>query len=354
MYGSTGQEKRVLMCPLNWGLGHAVRCIPIAHEFMRQGYHVDFASDGFPLQLLRLEFPDAQFFELPGYNITYPTNNMLINVGRKLVSFLGAIRRENSAVRRIVREYNYDIIVSDNRFGCFAKETYNIFITHQVNIITPGGVFDPAVNKFNHYYIRKFDECWIPDFPEYPGLTGKLGHDHDLEHCHYIGPVSRFVYEDRSSVYGMTGLLSGPEPQRSRLEKLLCAQLPVLSFRTALVSGVISGNTPDLSKEGMDHFGYLTSTRLNQLMLESEIIVCRGGYTTIMDLVVLNKKAICIPTPGQTEQEYLTKIYADNGFFLRQEQDAVNLSTAMERIDEFTGMPFGMNAGILAGIIQKL
>ena len=346
--------KKVLICPLNWGLGHAARCIPVAHEFQRQGYKVDFASDGGPLDLLRLEFPESCFYELPGYGITYPTNNILINVGRKIMTFLSAIRAEHQAIERIAQEDNYEILVSDNRFGCYSKDTRNIFMTHQVNILTPGGILDPAVNTFNHHYIRKYDDCWIPDFSQSPGLSGKLSHDHPISHSRYIGPVSRFHRKKRQIKYRLTAVLSGPEPQRTNLEIKLREQLPDLPFRTALVSGALTRGETSGKSGNMDYFAFLTSGELNQLLLESDVIICRGGYTTVMDLVALGKKAICVPTPGQTEQEYLTRMYEAKGYFLRQLQDDLDIKAAMNRVGEYNGIPMNMDKNLLVEAVKEL
>lgn len=344
--------KKVLICPLNWGLGHATRCIPIAHEFQRQGYTVDFASDGGPLDLLRLEFPMARFHELPGYSITYPTNNIILNVGRRMMALLSAVREEHKVIKQIVAREEYDILVSDNRFGCYTSDTYNIFISHQINILTPGSVLDPAVNTFNHRYIRRYHECWIPDFAEPPGLGGRLSHDHPLTHARYIGAISRMKKYELPVKYKFVAVISGPEPQRSNLEILLRQQLSGLPFPTALVSGVVSPKATTKNMGQMEHFPHLTSESLNKLMVQSEIIVCRGGYTTIMDLVALGKKAICIPTPGQTEQEYLTKIYDLNGYLLRQVQNEINLEAALDQISEYTGIPMEIDPEMLVKAVR--
>lgn len=346
--------KKVLICPLNWGLGHATRCIPIAQEFQRQGFEVDFASDGGPLDLLRMEFPAARFHELPGYAITYPTNNIIINIGRRMMSLLQAVREEHRVMKEIAARENYDILVSDNRYGCYTPETYNIFITHQVNILTPGGVLDPAVNAFNQRYIRKYNECWIPDFESSPGLTGRLGHDHNLSHARYIGPVSRMEKIDCPIKYKLTAVISGPEPQRTILEKLLREKLPQLPFPTALIGGVISTTAMRKDVGQMVHFPFLPSVRLNELMAQSEVILCRGGYTTAMDLTALGKKAICIPTPGQTEQEYLTKLYDRQGYFLRQTQDKMDLQSAMANISEYSGIPMKIEPELVTDAVRTL
>lgn len=337
---------KILICPLNWGLGHASRCIPIAEEFRRQGYQVDFASDGPALELLKKEFPLATFFELPGYNITYPSRNMLWNIGRKTFSLIKSIQQEKLALEKIVDQSGYDIVLSDNRLGCYTSRTYNIYMTHQMNILTPGNRFDTAASKAHHYFIRKYDECWIPDFSGEPNLTGRLGHGHSIKKPRYIGPVSRFVPLNKKIRFAITAVLSGPEPQRSIWEKELIRQLADFSEPVALVSGSSSVADQEIP-ETITHYPFLTSHQLNHLMSESEVIVCRGGYTTIMDLLALGKKAICVPTPGQTEQEYLTLLYEKKKYFLRQLQDEMNLKEALIHLDSYTGIPMKMEPGLL-------
>jgi len=279
---------------------------------------------------------------------------MLVNVGRHLGTILTAIRDEHRLIREIVRRHGYDILVSDNRYGCYTTSAYSVFLCHQVNIQSPLTALDPALSAFHHRIIRRFDECWIPDFPDFPGLSGQLGHDHHLPHARYIGPVSRMTMYPRPLQYRLTAVLSGPEPQRSRLEKLLREQMPQWPFPTALVSGVVSSHSTHQSEGNLTHFPYLASEALNDLLLESEVILCRSGYSSLMDLAALGKVAICIPTPGQTEQEYLSRIHEQNGFFLRQEQDSLNLSDAMNRIPSYTGYPTRPDSTLLRDAIESL
>lgn len=328
-----------MICPLNWGLGHAARCIPIAEELLKQGYQVDFSSDGSALELLRNEFPGSRFFTLPGYGITYPGKNMLINIGQKLTGLLKTIRLEHRTVNQIVEREGYDIVISDNRYGCYSQKVYSIFITHQLHILSPADILDPAVNRANHHFIGKYNECWIPDLPEPPGLTGKLAHGHRLPDTCFIGPVSRFRKLRLPEKYKLTAVLSGPEPQRSVWEKALTDQLTSLPYPTVLIQGKVSGKPVITQNKNLTVYSFLPAAELNEIMSASEIIVCRGGYTTIMDLTVLGKKAICIPTPGQTEQEYLTQLYADRKYLLRQTQDRMDIVEAINRLPEYTGLP---------------
>lgn len=336
-----GKNKKILICPLNWGMGHATRCIPIATHLIAKGHTVAFASDGAPLELLKKEFPQLQHFNLASYKISYPTKNIIINVGRKIGSFIKAVRIEHQQVENIVNTEQFDIVISDNRFGCHAKKSYNIFITHQINLLSSSGLLDPTIRRLNQSFINKFDECWIPDFPEFPGLSGILGHQHrGIINYQYIGPITRMQNFDLPIKYEVTAILSGPEPQRSIFEKEVLKELNSIQAPTAMVSGVISDQAPDYTTSTMDHFSYLTSQKINELICSSKYILFRGGYTSVMDLAKLGKKGICVPTPGQTEQEYLTKIYEENHYFPRYEQGKLNLKEALQKIDQYTGIPF--------------
>lgn len=335
---SIGQNKKILICPLNWGMGHATRCIPIAKELIAKGHEVDFASDGSPLELLKIEFPTVRHHALSSYNISYPTKSILINVGRKLGNFIKTMRNEHRQVEGLVAKYQYDIIISDNRFGCHANSTYNIFITHQINLLSSSGLLDPTIRRFNQNFINKFDKCWIPDYPTYPGLSGILGHKHSgILNYEYIGPISRMVPYKLEKKYLVTAILSGPEPQRTLFEKEVIKELAKIDAPTSLVSGVINDHIGDYSTETMDHFPYMTSDNINKLICQSEYILFRGGYTSVMDLAKLQKKGICVPTPGQTEQEYLTKMYADQKLFPRYIQGKLNLLEALANMDQYKG-----------------
>lgn len=344
---------KILICPLNWGLGHASRCVPIAKEFMRQGFQVDFASDGPALELLKKEFPSASFFELPGYDVTYPSRNMVWNVGRKTFSLIKSIQKEKQTVEKIADQCGYDVVLSDNRLGCYSAKTYNIYMTHQMNILTPGNRLDFVANRAHHHFIHKYDECWIPDFLESEGLTGRLGHGHSVKQSRYIGPVSRFVPLNKKIRFSVTAVLSGPEPQRSIWEKEVIRQLDDLPGPVALVSGRSSMAGLEVP-ESITHFPFLTSLQLNQVMAESGVILCRGGYTTIMDLMALRKKAICVPTPGQTEQEYLTLLYEKRRYFPRQLQDEMNLKKALTQLASYSGIPMKEEPELLIDAVAGL
>ena len=190
-------RKRVLVCPLNWGLGHATRCIPVIKELIRQEADVMIASDGDSLMLLQKEFPELKFQTLKAKTISYSENgNMVLQMIKSSPRLFRNVYDEHQQLKKIIKEFKIDIVISDNRYGCWSKDCYSVFITHQLNIQCPQEFkwLQPLLNRINHFFVRKYNECWVPDEKELPGLSGILSHgDYYLPHVNYIGVLSRFI-----------------------------------------------------------------------------------------------------------------------------------------------------------------
>lgn len=334
------QKKKVLVAPLNWGLGHATRCIPIIRFLQKQNASVFLASDGRAFHLLQKEFPELPIFQLPSYNITYRTSNMMWNMAWQFPKMIRAIANEKKEISKIVKIENIDIIISDNRFGIFSDKTYNIFMTHQINLPIPIPFFRQIGNWLNRKIIQRFDECWIPDFELEPNLSGKLSHGHFLlknTPIKYIGSLSRIKKIERKIQRKAIIILSGPEPQRTFLEKNILAQALELPYQFLLVKGQTEQKEHFYFNKNIEVVSFLTSEKLNQAIAESETIISRSGYTTLMDLVFLEKKAILIPTPGQTEQEYLADHFFEQKIFYTSSQKGFDLKNALKKVESFSG-----------------
>ncbi len=343
--------KNVLVCPLNWGLGHATRCMPIIAELERQGAKVLIASDGRALELLKKEFPSHTRFEIPSYNIHYKSRfGFISNMVQQVPKFFKAVAKENKAIQQIVKENDIDIVVSDNRFGCLNEQTHNVFVTHQVKILLPWQwkIVDPLVFSINTNYIKKFDECWVPDVGTSPNLTAELSHSSSISKnpfFKYIGPVSRLESVDVAIKYEIFALISGPEPERSNLEKMLIGQMKACGVKGLIARGVPEGsNKIKALTEQIDIVDFLDSSGVAEAMCASEIVLSRSGYTTVMDLYKLKKKAIFIPTPGQTEQEMLANNLMDEGLFYTQNQKYFDLGNALAASEDYKG-PEGIELG---------
>lgn len=315
--------KKILICPLNWGLGHATRCVPIIKALQYQGHEVIVAADKGPLAFLRKAFPDLECIQLPGFDPKYSRYNT--QVFKLLSSFPGAIRdfrRDHKTVEALVKQHNIDIVISDNRFGCWSSEVYSVFITHQLHIQIPGMWFwtRPFVNFFNNSYIRKYDEVWVPDDENAPALGGNLSHPGMRRFkTSYLGILSRFCYdnqEDTEKLYKYLVILSGPEPQRTIFEDIVLKQARNIKDKVLILRAKPdSDNMPKDILDNVTIFNHVDDEMFVKLVKSSENIICRGGYSSLMDLIRLNRTAYLVPTPGQTEQQYLAKHLESDGYF---------------------------------------
>ena len=326
--------KNILICPLNWGLGHATRCVPIIKDLSNQGNKVIIAADEGPLAFLQKEFPDHEFIKFPGFSPRYSRSNT--QVFKMMVAFPGALRdfrRDHKTVESIVKNYNIDTVISDNRFGCWSKNAHSVFITHQLHIQVPRiwKWTTPIINLFNNSYIKKYDEIWVPDVENEPSLGGKLSHPaiKGVE-TRYIGHLSRFS-SDNQDVTKKTNkflvILSGPEPQRTIFEDIVLKQARetkdnILILRAKPDSSDLLRDVP----ENVSMFNHVDDEMFVKLVNSAEIIVCRGGYSSLMDLKALGRTAFLVPTPGQTEQEYLARHLSKTGEWKWCKQSAFNLN----------------------------
>jgi len=339
-------KKKILVCPLDWGLGHAARDVPIIQRLLDRGHRVILAGDGAALELLSAEFPELESHRFGSL--------VRIRYSRRLPAWLKItllsplllyeVFAEHFRLRRIIREVRPDLIISDNRYGLWNRRVKSILITHQLSIRLP------HFARFLEYpaylavkaFIGRFDRCWVPDYPGDENLSGELSHRYRLpSNAVFIGAISRFVRPPgKQSILSarpvnLVILLSGPEPLRSQLQKALLRQVLLLETGCVILQGLPGKYkrvdlTPTVSM-----YSHLPAGELRNLLLASENIICRAGYTGIMDLALLKKKALIIPTPGQTEQEYLAAYLSGKGMFLSSRQDELDIETALEDLGEF-------------------
>ena len=335
------QEKvnNILVAPLNWGLGHATRCIPIIRELIANDFTPILASDGKALLLLKKEFPDLLALEVPSYDIKYPVEgaNFKWKMLRSAPKIFDAIKAERKLVKKWVAQYNLKGIISDNRFGIISKKVPSVFMTHQLNVLSGNTTW--ISSKLHQNIIEKFTECWVPDFAEKPTLSGKLGHrKNELENVNYIGPLSRFEKKDLPKQYDLLVLLSGPEPQRTLFEEILRDELSKYSKKAVFVLGKVEEKQIIQRDGNLTIYNFMDSQQLETTITESDAVLCRSGYSTIMDLSKLGKKCYFIPTPGQYEQEYLAQRFTRKKLVPSCSQDEFTLDK-LEEMESFSGIP---------------
>jgi len=318
------KNKTIFISPLDWGLGHATRCVPIVRKLIKNNNKIILGTTSSTFPVFEEEFPELEKINMPAYNVRYSAIlplwlKLLLNWRR----ISGVIREEQKFLNETIHKYKIDVVISDNRFGLHSKKARSIFMTHQVFLKTPFGRL--TAQKINSKYILNFDELWIPDYAdENKCLSGELSHGtHFHPGVKYIGPQSRLkINEAVKQKYDYLFLISGPEPQRSIFQNLLVERsknYPELKF--ALVS-----NSPQLTQQkNIDYFESPNAKNLSKIINESSTVICRSGYSTLMDMHLLEKnELILIPTPGQTEQQYLATYWKTRFGARCHEQNKLN------------------------------
>lgn len=352
--------KKVLVAVLDWGLGHATRSVPVIRAFQRQGCEVFLAGSGESLALLRKEFPALPAFSLPAYAPRYPRKgtSMALSMALQLPRFMGVIRAERRAVERIVEKEHIDVIISDNRYGCRSKKVPSVLITHQSNILMPKrfGFLGGLVRRLNEGLMHRFDECWIPDFPPGESLAGELSTFGNLTRkvpIRYIGWLSRFEPHPVKGVetIDVLAIFSGPEPQRTMLEEIVLPQLKASTLNFLAVRGLPTTDSDPGDKRIVN---FMTALDLQSAIESAAVIIARSGYSTVMDMKTLEKKAIFVPTPGQTEQEYLAARLKDAGVAYSVSQEEFNLYAALDESKNFSGFVSGGNNTLFVRVVEDL
>lgn len=322
---------RILVAPLDWGLGHAARCVPVLQALLEQGAVPVIGADKGPLALLREAFPELEHVRIPGMEVRYGGGrSQAWAMARQLPAMLRQMRREQRLVEKLQREIQFDAVISDQRFGMRSPTIPSVLITHQVFPFSPFA--QGMAQRINRRQLERFDRCWIPDHAEAPGLAGALSHGSNWPiHASHIGPLSRFQRNDSMSsatAFRVVAVTSGPEPQRTMLEQQVLLQLRSIKGPHLMLTGKPGSEPMQFGPVKM--VGHLPTDALHAVLEHAELIVGRTGYSTLMDLEALGRGALLIPTPGQPEQEYLGRLHGPRGMHLIQDQRRLNIAAALE------------------------
>jgi len=330
---------------------------------MAAGHRVVIAADRRPLAFLKWEFPQLEFVVFMGTHIRYSYGSGMIgSILRQLPSLVTGLIREHRRVRQLIKEYRIDLVISDNRYGLWNKKVPTVFITHQLQIQAPPEIrfLQPLLRRLVSAFIKRYTYCWIPDFPNHRGLAGDLSHPGKLPaNASYIGTLSRFPIPKNSSELPnqesaeVVVLLSGPEPQRTILEKKIMEQLLKTTISAIVVRGMTERSEMIRPNENIRIYTHLESTHLQYILSNALVVICRSGYSSIMDITALGKRAILIPTPGQTEQEYLARYLMSRKIFFSMSQDTFDLIYALEMSINYPGMVLQNNYNELSGLLKE-
>lgn len=316
--------KNILICPLEWGLGHAGRMIPLARELKARNYNVITCSGKSHQALFRKEVPGLTYIDIPGFRPGYSRHlPQYIFLLMKTPLLFYHIAAEHFKLKRIIRDYKIDLVVSDNRFGLWNRSVKSVYVTHLPVIPLPDNLrfLEWIGILFHRFFIKKYSKCFIPDLPGELNLSGRLTHQVKLPtNCRFIGILSRFsdLPNDGENNFRFphnTVIMSGPEPQRGILRKKLAEILQHMEPPTVILEGKPGDPEVTSRSENIISYNHLPSDEMRGMITGSSSIITRSGYTSVMELVSLNCSALLVPTPGQTEQEYLARYLSGKGWF---------------------------------------
>ena len=328
-------NNRILIAPLDWGLGHATRCVPIIKHLLSQNCTVFVGAEGSTAKLLKSEFPDITILPLKGYRVEYSKNRFffLLKIITQLPRISKVIRYEKRWLEEAVKTHKINGVISDNRLGFYSNKIPSVYITHQLLIKTGLNLFDTIAQKIHYHFIDKFSACWVPDFEKELTLAGDLSHPKKLPNIpvQYLGALSRFNKLELALEYKLCIIISGPEPQRSIFEKIILSQLHLCKEKIVMLRGLPNEeNELKHSFENLTIYNHLDAEKLNVIIAQSEMMLSRSGYSTIMDLITLNKNAVLVPSPAQPEQEYLAIHLKNNGLFQFVQQEDLKLHEVLK------------------------
>jgi uncharacterized protein (TIGR00661 family) len=339
----SNQKPRILVCPLNWGLGHATRSIPIINELLKNGVEVIIGANGSSAALLKSEFPNLVHLSAPELTIKYSRSKFLfpLFMAIQFLKFKNLFTEEKKWLEKTIADNRIDGVVSDNRYGLNSSTIPAVLITHQLNIKT--GFFswvDAVVNKkILLPLLNRFSTIWIPDNENGFSLAGELSHPRykPTALLHYLGLVNRFSnkFVDTAEAKKILILISGPEPQRTILENKILAGLHFIDEEIVVVRGLPASTEKIKNFNRVRLYNHLPAEELAKEIEQAEIIIARSGYSTLLEILPLSKKSILIPTPGQTEQEYLANKLFNEKRALFVKQKDFNLNEALKKAREF-------------------
>lgn len=327
-----------MIAPLDWGMGHTTRSVPLIQYLQQLGHTVVFAGNQWQRSYINETFKAIDTIHLDGYNVHYSHSGsrFMLSLFSQLPKLLKTIQKEHDWLLNIAAQQHLDGIITDNRYGLYHPRIPSVIMTHQVLAQSGmGDMIDRLTSRVHYKQLRKFSQCWVVDVPGKPNLAGKLAHPAIMPpNAKYIGLLSQIEPAETSAEHLLI-LLSGPEPQRTMLSELLWRQVQHYKGKLVFIEGSNETATPDNIPGNISYYKRVTKEVLQPLLEAACMVICRSGYSTLMDLAVLDKPAILVPTPGQTEQEYLGKHLHKEGVFYHAPQKTFNLSKVLAATAQF-------------------
>jgi len=339
--------KTIFVAPLNWGLGHATRDLPLIKTFLDRGDKVIVAAHDRAKMLLQSEVPQCEFVDFPEYPIRYPETRFFVTRFMFVVfpQMLKAMYKEKERLKKLHKKYQFDYIISDNRFCLYLKGVKSYLISHQLRYKLPFPItkFEALPEYFTHSYFKNYDKIFVSDRDDPDSLTGELSHkmrylpEQKLEYCGILNDIKSNL-NDKEKDIDYFIIVSGPEPQRTKLERIIFKQVNSLPGKIVVALGMPEKNYK-ISQGNATFYTYLNRKQMHEFLQRSKFVIARPGYTTAMEMIQLDLKGLFIPTPGQIEQVYLAKYYEEKDWCHCVSQYKLDLSSAVDKAKKYQGFP---------------
>lgn len=318
-------------------MGHTTRSMPLIRHLLTLGCTPVFAGNEAQRMIIKKTFPRLETIHLKGYDVSYSRNRHFFtpHLICQMPRLASIVRQEHQWLQYAIKKHAIDGVISDNRYGLYHKAIPSVIMTHQLRIQTGmGGLANDIIQQLHYRFLNRFQQVWVVDVPENQGLSGELAHPTTLpRNTVYIGLLSHLPLAERHEETANNGsivvLLSGPEPKRTMLQDVLWRQIAALQMPVTFIAGSVRAVVPYSIPSHVRFFTQLSGDDLYPILKYAQVVVCRSGYSTLMDLAALGKRAILVPTAGQTEQEYLAKLLAKKEGFVAVSETEMNLSAAI-------------------------
>lgn len=351
------KRRKILYAVLNWGIGHATRSLPIIRELVKE-HDVTVLSTGRSLKVIKSELPHLNFIDQPDYSVKYTKRGgaLLFSLFFQIPKILFRLKQEHKFTEELIIKQKFDRIISDNRYGIYSRSVPSYFITHQIRFKLPGVLrrFEPLSEWFNRSYFRNYRRVFIPDEKGEVNLSGSLSHGSEFANnpkITYTGILADLEGCEPEIYSDYLFVISGPEPQRTIFEKKIIEQSKKLEGKKIVVRGVTESDEM-YSADSTEIYSSVKRNKLTAMIKGAKTIISRPGYSTVMELVCYDKKALLIPTPGQTEQEYLARYYKTKGYFSYISQDEMELDRDLVDLKDNDIPEFVPNK--ISGIVNEI
>lgn len=329
-------NERVLVCPLGWGLGHTSRSVLLIKILIEKGCTVLVAADQISIAFLKSRFPELTYIPFPSFSVKFSRGaNQLLSLTRIAFRLFARTITEKNEIEKLISHYKIDLVISDNRYGLYTQKVPTVLITHQLSIRFPHPFkfLKPAGEMYVRIYAQRFTECWIPDSSSGFSLSGALTQPSKLPgNVKRVGLMSRFygmTINEKDNMWDLLAIVSGPPPHRDIFEQEVEKLAQRLNLKTIILQGLPQFNGRTIENGCVTLVANMPDVEIVETISKSKYLLCRGGYCTIADLIALNRSAILIPTPGQTEQEYLVDYLKPKDifrFFRQSEIKNINMN----------------------------